>query len=162
MGWCHEFGDQINSACGHPMLAATDACSCQQCGTVCAGRFDGCAAVWARGPREPLVVTVAAEIDGPADAPVETSAGRAPAAALAPPPDTSHISPAVFREAAVARTVHEALSLAADELGRATRTSTSLAARLDVLEADLLELTQRAQQRHDQVIRLVMRGAPLS
>ena len=34
------------------MTAGATSCSCTICGTVCRGRFAGCAAVWARGPRE--------------------------------------------------------------------------------------------------------------
>lgn len=51
MGWCHEFGPQINDGCDRPMVAGEAACSCPACGVVCTGRFTGCAAVWARGPR---------------------------------------------------------------------------------------------------------------
>ena len=52
MGWCHEFGPQIAETCEHPMTAHSDHCECTVCGTVCTGRFAGCGAVWARGPRE--------------------------------------------------------------------------------------------------------------
>lgn len=52
MGWCHEFGAEIETGCGHPMVAGSTACSCAECGTLCKGRFEGgCEAVWARGPR---------------------------------------------------------------------------------------------------------------
>lgn len=34
------------------MTAGATSCSCTVCGTVCTGRFAGCAAVWARGPKE--------------------------------------------------------------------------------------------------------------
>ncbi|HVT77571.1 MAG TPA: hypothetical protein VHD87_11130, partial [Acidimicrobiales bacterium] len=34
------------------MTAHADHCECTVCGTVCTGRFAGCGAVWARGPRE--------------------------------------------------------------------------------------------------------------
>lgn len=37
------------------MTAGATSCSCTVCGTVCTGRFAGCAAVWARGPREVAV-----------------------------------------------------------------------------------------------------------
>lgn len=37
------------------MTAHADRCECTVCGTVCAGRFAGCGAVWARGPREVAV-----------------------------------------------------------------------------------------------------------
>ncbi len=55
MGWCHEFGPQIAETCEHPMTAHSDRCECTVCGTVCTGRFAGCGAVWARGPREVAV-----------------------------------------------------------------------------------------------------------
>jgi hypothetical protein len=55
MGWCHEFGPQISETCEHPMTAGGTSCSCSICGTTCTGRFAGCAAVWARGPREVAV-----------------------------------------------------------------------------------------------------------
>ena len=52
MGWCHEFGAEIEVGCGHPMVAGSNACSCAECGTLCKGRFEGgCEAVWSRGPR---------------------------------------------------------------------------------------------------------------
>ena len=52
MGWCHEFGMEIEVGCGHPMVAGSTACSCAQCGTQCNGRFEGgCEAVWSRAPR---------------------------------------------------------------------------------------------------------------
>jgi 5-formyltetrahydrofolate cyclo-ligase len=50
MGWCHEFGVQIQPDCGHPMQADRDSCVCIECGTVCTGHFGGCPDVWARGP----------------------------------------------------------------------------------------------------------------
>jgi hypothetical protein len=49
VGWCSEFGVEIAS-CDHPMVAGSDACHCEVCGTRCEGRFDGCPNVWARGP----------------------------------------------------------------------------------------------------------------
>jgi hypothetical protein len=52
MGWCHEFGVEIDPRCSHPMAAGGSACSCPECGTVCRGRFEGgCEAVWERGLR---------------------------------------------------------------------------------------------------------------
>ncbi len=52
MGWCHEFGLEIESLCSHPMVAGRTSCSCPDCGTVCPGRFEaGCESVWKRGPR---------------------------------------------------------------------------------------------------------------
>jgi hypothetical protein len=52
MGWCHEFGAQIETGCDHPMVAGEAACHCDQCGVICEGKFAGCEAVWAAGPRE--------------------------------------------------------------------------------------------------------------
>lgn len=53
MGWCHEFGVEIEASCGHPMTAGASACSCSECETVCQGRFEGgCEEVWRRGPRQ--------------------------------------------------------------------------------------------------------------
>jgi len=49
VGWCSEFGVEI-TACDHPMIARADACACEVCGARCEGRFDGCPAVWAKGP----------------------------------------------------------------------------------------------------------------
>lgn len=60
MGWCHEFGSSINDGCAHPMVAGAASCSCGRCGTVCQGRFNGCAEVWARGPRYVAFVRPAA------------------------------------------------------------------------------------------------------
>lgn len=52
MGWCHEFGVEIETRCSHPMEAGDSACSCSACGTVCRGRFEGgCESVWERGLR---------------------------------------------------------------------------------------------------------------
>lgn len=51
MGWCHEFGPQITSGCGTAMVAGAAACSCPTCGVTCEGRFIGCEAVWAAGPK---------------------------------------------------------------------------------------------------------------
>ena len=32
------------------MVAGASSCTCAECGVVCTGRFNGCPAVWARGP----------------------------------------------------------------------------------------------------------------
>ncbi len=56
MGWCHEFGVTVREGCGHPMRAGEAACECPQCGIVCEGQFNGCATVWAAGPREVVLV----------------------------------------------------------------------------------------------------------
>src|SRR4051794_5319601 len=50
MGWCHEFGPEINPGCDHPMVADANSCGCVHCGTVCKGRFNSCASVWKAGP----------------------------------------------------------------------------------------------------------------
>ena len=59
MGWCHEFGPQIDENCEHPMTAHADRCECTVCGTVCTGRFAGCGSVWAHGPRDVAVEAAA-------------------------------------------------------------------------------------------------------
>ena len=56
MGWCYEFGAQICEGCGSPMIASSSSCTCDQCGTVCTGRFSSCRDVWARGPQPFTVV----------------------------------------------------------------------------------------------------------
>lgn len=38
------------------MVAGADSCACEQCGTVCRGRFPACDEVWARGPRQVTLV----------------------------------------------------------------------------------------------------------
>jgi hypothetical protein len=50
MGWCSEFGIEIRPRCDHAMLPVSEACQCEECGALCPGRFDGCPAVWERGP----------------------------------------------------------------------------------------------------------------
>lgn len=99
MGWCHEFGSQIEEGCDHPMTAGEAACSCEACGVACPGRFAGCATVWARGPREVRFSAPATRISGrtqadtavppdalpdPAPAP-EVAAADEPAAEPDPP-----------------------------------------------------------------------------
>lgn len=61
MGWCHEFGVTVREDCGHPMRAGESACQCPQCGVVCEGQFNGCATVWAAGPRDVVLVRPDAE-----------------------------------------------------------------------------------------------------
>ncbi|MEA2826046.1 MAG: hypothetical protein QOG43_485 [Actinomycetota bacterium] len=46
------------------MRAGADSCTCEQCGVVCTGRFQGCPEVWARGPI-PVLLTAAATDDLP-------------------------------------------------------------------------------------------------
>lgn len=57
MGLCHDFGSQIGEGCGHPMRAGSDSCTCDECGVVCHGLFEGCSEVWARGPHPILLRT---------------------------------------------------------------------------------------------------------
>ena len=73
MGWCHEFGVTVREGCGHPMRAGEAACECPQCGIVCEGQFNGCATVWAAGPREVVLVRPEwrAEVVAEMHAPVE-------------------------------------------------------------------------------------------
>lgn len=67
MGWCHEFGVDIETRCNHPMAAGQSSCSCAECGTVCRGQFEGgCVAVWARGPRHDAPVRPLTYFDKPA------------------------------------------------------------------------------------------------
>jgi hypothetical protein len=56
------------------MVAGPSACTCEQCGTTCTGKFSGCSAVWARGPQQ-----FAASL----------TVGRAAPRAAAPPVDAS-------------------------------------------------------------------------
>lgn len=52
MGWCRDFGVQVDPACAHPMVAGSTSCSCAECGSVCAGPFGpGCEEVWHGRPR---------------------------------------------------------------------------------------------------------------
>lgn len=51
MGWCADFGCRISDGCDYAMVAGATACTCQACGVRCEGKFRGCAAVWAAGPR---------------------------------------------------------------------------------------------------------------
>lgn len=56
VGVCLEFGPHIAVGCGEAMVAADGRCVCPACGAVCRGRFQGCSAVWDRGPQPvPLV-----------------------------------------------------------------------------------------------------------
>lgn len=64
MGWCYEFGAQICEGCGAPMIASTSSCTCDQCGTVCTGRFSSCRDVWARGP-QPFTVVAPPKVPAP-------------------------------------------------------------------------------------------------
>jgi BMFP domain-containing protein YqiC len=64
MGWCYEFGAQICEGCGAPMIASSSSCTCDQCGTVCTGRFSSCRDVWARGP-QPFTVVAPPQVPAP-------------------------------------------------------------------------------------------------
>lgn len=44
------------------MRAGESACHCPQCGVVCEGQFNGCATVWAAGPREVVLVRPEARV----------------------------------------------------------------------------------------------------
>ena len=72
------------------MRAGASACSCPDCGVVCQGLFDGCADVWARGPR-PVTIAATRAVTGVASAPIaapppmSAAATAPPAAATAPP-----------------------------------------------------------------------------
>ena len=57
MGWCRDFGSRISADCDHLMVAGSDSCHCDECGTVCTGRFAACPTVWAQGP-QPVVITL--------------------------------------------------------------------------------------------------------
>ncbi len=70
MGLCHDFGPQIAEGCNHPMRAGSDSCTCDVCGVVCQGRFDGCGEVWARGPHPVLLKTPAPPADDLVPAPI--------------------------------------------------------------------------------------------
>lgn len=56
MGRCYEFGVVVGAGCEQPMVVTAEggACACPDCGTVCRGRFDGCASVLARPGYSPL------------------------------------------------------------------------------------------------------------
>ena len=62
MGLCHDFGSQIAEGCSHPMRAGLESCTCDVCGVVCEGRFEGCAEVWTRGPH-PILLRAAPPAD---------------------------------------------------------------------------------------------------
>ena len=46
MGWCQDFSVEIAGGCSHPMRPGLSYCSCDECGVVCHGKFDGCPEVW--------------------------------------------------------------------------------------------------------------------
>ena len=46
MGWCQDFSVEIAAGCTHPMRPGISYCSCDECGVVCQGKFDGCPEVW--------------------------------------------------------------------------------------------------------------------
>lgn len=94
MGWCHEFGSQIEEGCDHPMRAGESACSCEACGVSCPGRFAGCATVWARGPREVHFSAPAARRSGRADPPFPPGPEPEVAAVVGPAAEAEPASPA--------------------------------------------------------------------
>ena len=55
------------------MVADATSCKCATCGVVCTGRFSGCAAVWAAGPRKVNAVRGSLAQRRLAPAPVETA-----------------------------------------------------------------------------------------
>lgn len=88
MGWCSAFGPQIHEGCDHAMVAGTDACSCTECGSDCAGRFPGCATVWAAGPRL-VSVTKARHVAGnllPTLTSDDRTEASVPVPVIVPPP----------------------------------------------------------------------------
>lgn len=57
MGRCYEFGTAINPDCDHGMVVVDEggACRCPICGTLCRGKFAGCAEIVSRpGYASPL------------------------------------------------------------------------------------------------------------
>jgi hypothetical protein len=110
VGWCQEFAQQIRPGCDHLMLAGVASCSCEECGTVCPGRFRGCASVWAAGP-QPVTLR------GPAPAAAAngngTYGGAEHLAAVATPsaPDWG---PEIRADLAALQTQMEELSLRVD------------------------------------------------
>ncbi|HWH34427.1 MAG TPA: hypothetical protein VNT56_03835 [Acidimicrobiales bacterium] len=135
MGWCHEFGVEIEPSCAHPMTARSSDCACPECGTVCQGRFEGgCAAVWRRGPR----------LDAPArpSRAVAHKELRTRAGGHQPggdqvngsaPPATRNGSPAGPDESERVREVQGALANLAEQVARQTR-------HLAVLEGHISDL----------------------
>lgn len=69
MGWCRDFGVQVDPACTHAMAAGSTSCSCPECGSVCAGPFGpGCEEVWQGRPRSNGAVRLSAPtLDGERD-----------------------------------------------------------------------------------------------
>ena len=109
MGLCHEFGAQIRADCEHPMRAGASACSCAECGVVCRGLFDGCPAVWERGPRPVTIsATRAAATTG---SPTATATGsRAEARSARPVTAPAAIGPAPADRAGDERSADERLN----------------------------------------------------
>jgi hypothetical protein len=93
------------------MIAGTDACHCEVCGTRCEGRFDGCSEVWARGPVQVDFVRHAS---------------------TRPTPDGSSARPA--GDVATAATDHHA-----DGLGEVLQSLNRLETRLNALEVTVLD-----------------------
>ena len=102
MGLCHDFGSQIAEGCSHPMRAGLESCTCDVCGVVCEGRFEGCAEVWTRGPH-PILLRAAPPTDDllPALGGARVDNGHRPLADA--PAVLDPIRPAIEAGAAVAR-----------------------------------------------------------
>ena len=80
---------QTRDGCEHPMIAGENSCRCQGCGETCNGQFEGCEAIWARGPRTPNVVTAG---PSPLNEPVRlrTTSGAGPDTTLLEPPASAN------------------------------------------------------------------------
>lgn len=46
------------------MVAGASSCSCPECGVICTGKFPGCSAVWAAGPRQVTLRRPTTELGG--------------------------------------------------------------------------------------------------
>jgi hypothetical protein len=167
MGWCHEFGPQIAETCEHPMTAHSDHCECTVCGTVCTGRFAGCGAVWARGPREVAVNAprlgrenggsdpFAPKPTQPADErwqlPLETSSTLPPAPVVAaepaPPAPAAPVAPPPPPPPAV---VEEPLAFESPDV-----TTRYAVAQLEELNARVADISEQATQRTEAALEKV-------
>jgi hypothetical protein len=123
MGWCHEFGPEINPGCDHPMVADAKSCRCAECGVVCTGRFSGCADVWKAGPREVSFVrphSAAAPKAGPRTVSlVRPPSGSRRGTTPAPQPVVEAEPPTTGVPVEALRTELESVTRRLDELTRA-------------------------------------------